>query len=55
LQYLVASIAAEKDSGGALRNFVVIVGCFAAGYSSWFVDAAIDKLWRKLEIKQRKP
>lgn len=42
----------EELAGQSLRNFVVTVGCIAAGYSSWFVEGAINKLWSRLELSK---
>jgi hypothetical protein len=47
LRYLTSSLT------GDAKSFLWIVGCFAAGYSSWFIDAAIDKVSRKLDLRQR--
>jgi hypothetical protein len=47
LRYLIAGL-----SGDDLRQFLAIAGCFAAGYSSWFIDSAVDRVWQKLAISK---
>ncbi|MGA7240497.1 MAG: hypothetical protein WBY44_32740 [Bryobacteraceae bacterium] len=50
--YLLRSVSTSL-SVEALRNFISTVGCFAAGYSSWFVDSTVARVWQKIELRQR--
>jgi len=49
LRFLSGSVATNAQ-GGALLNFLLTVGCFAAGYSAWFIDTAMDRVWRALKV-----
>jgi hypothetical protein len=49
LRFLSSSVATNAQ-GGLLLNFLLTVGCFAAGYSTWFIDTAVERVWRALKV-----
>jgi hypothetical protein len=50
LTFLTGNLDRHAPGTGSLINFVQAVGCFAAGYSSWFIDTAIDRVWKTVRF-----